>query len=260
MRLAMTKRTLTSILVSAAVFLPAQFHGLATAAAAGDSLPGVDTILDKYVQATGGKAAYRKLTSRVIKGTIEGIPGMAALGWEMYAKAPNKTLSVVEITGFGSVTEGYDGRVAWANNPGMGAREKTGDELAKVKRESDFYREIKLKTIYPGLACTGKEKVNDEDAYVLEAKATASSQDKMYFSAKSGLMLRQDAEFDTPQGRVKTVVYPEDYRTVDGIKMPFSVRVNVTAPGQPEMTLTMKFSEIQHNVPIDDAKFAKPSA
>ena len=33
--------------------------------------PSVDEILDKYVQALGGKAALEKLTSRVAKGTFE---------------------------------------------------------------------------------------------------------------------------------------------------------------------------------------------
>ncbi|MBI3669326.1 MAG: hypothetical protein HY237_06065 [Acidobacteria bacterium] len=41
------------------------------AAKAVPALPTVDQILDKYVQALGGKTAIEKLSSRVSKGTFE---------------------------------------------------------------------------------------------------------------------------------------------------------------------------------------------
>jgi hypothetical protein len=41
-----------------------------TLARAADDLPKAETILDKYVEATGGKAAYEKHHTEIAKGTL----------------------------------------------------------------------------------------------------------------------------------------------------------------------------------------------
>src|SRR5262245_65576576 len=99
--------------------------------------PSVDQILDKYVQAIGGRQAVEKITSRVTKGTFE-VSTMGLKGeLEVYAKAPNKTLRVQNLSGVGEILDGYDGKIAWSQNPMMGLREKDGAELAAVVRASD---------------------------------------------------------------------------------------------------------------------------
>jgi hypothetical protein len=60
---------------------------------------------------------------------------------------------------------------------------------------------------------------------------------------------------DTPIGRNPTQIDYADYREVDGVKVPFRwtlARVN----GR----FTIQIQEATQNVPIDDAKFAKPAA
>jgi hypothetical protein len=226
------------------------------------SVPAVDQVLESFVKAIGGKAAVQKLSSRVIKGTVE----MAGLGsiisWESYSKAPAKQLSVLEIPGIGTFLEGCNGKLAWAKNPMVGLREKSGDELAKARRDAHFYRDISFKSIYANLTCRGLEKVSGEDAYVLEARPSASSLERFYFSAKSGLLVRQDSEFENADGKGKTQVQAslEDHRSVDGVKIPFTIHIRADVPGQPQATLTISFTEVKHNVPIDDAKFEKPDA
>ena len=50
--------------------------------------PSVETVLDKYVQAVGGRAAVEKLTSRVMKGTMDNSDDGTTSPIEVYAKAP----------------------------------------------------------------------------------------------------------------------------------------------------------------------------
>src|SRR5438128_1305228 len=80
-------------------------------------LPNVDQILDKFVTAIGGKSAVQKQNSRFSKGTFE----MAAMGisadLEVYEKAPNKQLVVINIPGIGKVQQGYNGSTGWAEEP-----------------------------------------------------------------------------------------------------------------------------------------------
>jgi zinc protease len=227
----------------------------AKAAEKAPPLPTVDQILDKYVQAMGGRTAIEKLTSRAAKGTFE----MAAMGLnapvELYAKAPNRVATTINISGFGTVAEGYDGKTAWAQDPTSGLREKGGVELATARLDAEFHKELKLRELYPKMELKGREKVGEREAYVVLATPPEGSAEKWYFDAESGLLVRSDVEREGPQGKLPFEIYLEDYREVDGVKMPFTSRMV-----NPSVSITIRLEEVKHNVAVDEAKFAKPRA
>jgi len=67
--------------------------------------PSVDQILDRYLDASGGRAAWQKLHSRVSKGTVD-VPTAGASGTvEVHEKAPDRVLITVNIAGT-SFTQG----------------------------------------------------------------------------------------------------------------------------------------------------------
>jgi zinc protease len=220
--------------------------------------PSIDTIVEKYITAIGGKAALEKVTSRVMKFKMESEMFPASEG-EISTRAPNKQRSQTEVGGAGTVMEGFDGTVAWSKNPWEGLRVKTGDELAKVKRDTEFHRELKLKTLYPDLAYKGTEKVGDEEVYVLESKPSATSKERISFSTKTGLLVRQESVFEGAQGTVNVQMLAKEYKAFDGLKHPTEMKIKVSAGGQ-NFEMTMKVTEIKQNVAIEDAKFAKPAA
>ena len=216
--------------------------------------PSVDQILDKYVEALGGRGAIEKLTSRVSKGTFEAdqMPGPAAE--EIDAKAPNKQYMATDAPGFGLIRRGFNGAVGWEDNPQTGLRDVTGSELAAMKRDADFYEAIKLKDLYPKMTLKGKESVNGHDAYVIEATPSDGPPDTMYFDADSGLLVRTLREVEGPYGKVTVDATFDDYREVDGIKLPYLMHFSMGP-----FAFAIKLSEVKHNVPIDDAKFEKPA-
>lgn len=219
------------------------------------AMPTADQIVQKYVEAIGGKAAIEKQKSRVTKGSFE----LAAFGasgtLEIYEKAPNKSVSIANIAGFGVIQEGFDGKVGWAQDPQSGLREKTGAELASTKLDSEFLKPIKIKELYPKIVVKGKDKVGDKEVFVLEATPVESSVETWYIDTHTFLMLRQDAERDSPQGKQAIQIFMENYKDVDGVKLPFGLR-----QVSPAFTIDIKIEDVKHNVPIDDAKFTKPTA
>jgi hypothetical protein len=219
--------------------------------------PTVDSILARHVEAIGGKAAMEKVHSRLVQVQIESDTLGGSEG-EVFAKAPDRLRSHLDLGAAGTVDEGFDGTVAWAKNPWQGLRVKTGDELAKVRRDARFGRELKLKSIYPDLAYKGNEKIGDEDAWVLESKPSPTSKEKFWFSTTTGLLLRQESEFQGPDGVVHVNILPRDYRAFDGLKYPGAMKMKVSVAGQ-EFEFTMKFLSVKHNLEIDAAKFAKPA-
>lgn len=65
--------------------------------------PTVDQIIDKYLQAVGGREAFSKITSRVRKGEVE-IPGVPGKGeTEEYAKIPNKAMTKIRLPALGLI-------------------------------------------------------------------------------------------------------------------------------------------------------------
>ena len=101
--------------------------------------------------ALGGRAALEKINSRSAKGTFE-VLGIALSGpAEMYAKAPNKTLTILKVPGQTTLKEGFDGTVGWQEDPDDGVVDKTGLELGSAMRDADFYQPLKLRAQYPNL-------------------------------------------------------------------------------------------------------------
>jgi len=217
-------------------------------------LPTADQIISKYVEAIGGEKTIRSQTSLLQKGSIEIADANLSGTAEFYEKAPNKTAAVINITNFGLVQEGFDGQTGWSKDPQTGLRNKEGGELAATKLDSEFYKPVKIKELYPKLIVKGTEKVGDKDAYVVEATPAESSVETWYFDTKSGLLIRQDSERDSPMGKQKVQTFMEDYKKFDGINLPTTIR-QVT----PMFTAVIKITEVQHNVAIDDAKFKKPT-
>jgi len=232
---------------------------LASTLWAADDAPSVDSVLEQYVAASGGKAALEKVASRVIKGSMEFAGMPATTNWEMYAKAPNRQFFQVELAGMGTITDGFDGAVGWAKSPWDGLRVKEGEELAKVKRDASLHRQLDFKTRYPNLAFKGIEKLDGEEAQVLESKPSGSSAERFSFSVKSGLLVRQESEYDGPQGRISADIRLEDYRPADGVKYPHVLKFKMNAAGQ-QFEFSIKVNEVRNNVTIEDAKFAKPAS
>jgi hypothetical protein len=217
--------------------------------------PSADDILNHYVAAVGGRAAWQKLTSRVLTGTID-IPGASLTGTiEVRQKAPNRILTTVMIAG-ASFRQGYDGTVGWTDDPENGVRAQQGGELSDARRQADFYHALNLRTLYTKFSRVGKEKVGERLAYVVEATPSEGGDpDKMYFDTETGLLVR----FITKEHTAETVSTAEedfeDFRDVDGIKLPFTIHHRGTEP-----EFTIKVDEVHHNVALEDTQFSRPAA
>ena len=101
----------------------------------------------------------------------------------------------------------------------------------------------------------GKSTIADSEVYVIEATPLGGGPEKLYFDARTGLLVRRYAESETILGRFPLQTDYEDYRDVDGIKQPFLIYWSM--PGR---TWGRKIAEIKQNVAIDDLKFNPPSS
>jgi len=170
---------------------------------------------------------------------------------EIYAKAPNKRVEMLDAPeNRGATGRGHDGTTGWSMNmTETGLRYLEGAELAGAQRESDSYRQIRLDRLYVRLAVVGREGRGGREVYVVDATPESGNPEKLYFDVETGLLSRRDMVY----GKTPVQHYYEDYRNVDGIKLPFVVR------SEGPVKVITRLTEIKHNVPIEDARFKSPS-
>ena len=216
------------------------------------SLPPVDEVLTKYVEAMGGEKAINAVTSRVTKGTLD-VPGVSRGGsFEIYAEAPNKLLNVLQTYSVGTVKVGFDGHNGWALVR-TGLRALKGQELSAVEREADFYLATRLKSAYKKVTLAGTSKIGYRDVYVLELQRASGPADRLYLDVKTYLPARMNAFLTVGSISAPVEIYFDNWRDVDGVKLPFSFTQRF-----PRITFSYTVTEIKHNVPIDAKIFEAP--
>ncbi len=252
MRRSVTSGLLLAITVGFQVSSPRISKGLPAAPQSSLSPPTVEQILTHYVRALGGEENYHKLKTRIMKGVIHTAGSGEAGSIEVYQAAPDRGMSSTYIPGDKPMRRGYDGTKGWFVDPDEGPQEATGESLAPIKTEFDFYRNLRLKETYPQMTYVGTETLGGRTAYVTEAKSEKGGSDKFYFDSQTGLLLRRDAF--APDGGIQQTIY-SDYRAVDGIQYPFRVQISDPA----EFEIVIEYTEIQHDAPIDASRFAMPA-
>jgi len=219
------------------------------------SPPSGDEIINKYITAVGGQAAIDKIKTRTMKGSMIAANGQT-VGYEIDQIAPDKAYEV--FTARGVTTERvFNGDIGWVKNP-QGVQPVTGQQLTDLKVSLQIFRNLKLKEQYPRMRFGGRDKVGDRDAVVLNVTTADNHPERLYFDAETGLLLRRITFLQTMVGIIPQQADFQDYRDVDGVKLPFTIVQAGVNPTNP--TTTQKFEEIKLNPALDDSKFRMPPA
>lgn len=213
-----------------------------------------EQILEKSIAATGGRKAIESVTSTVAKGELEMLTQHAHAAIEYYAKAPAQRLIITRLEGFGVIRQGCDGASAWIQNADLSVRDLTGEEKEAAARECAFHAEIQWRELYPKVALAGKEKIGDRPAYKVIMSPASGKPVTRFIDAETFLLLRQVSTRESSQGAVTIQADFSDYRDVGGVKVPFLIRQKM-----PGYELLIKMVSVENNVPIDDARFARPA-
>ncbi len=214
--------------------------------------PPADQVLDKYLQAVGGAAAVEIITSRVMKGTITF--GDRSVPIDIFSKDPDKRVSFTHTPDGDSVTA-FDGHEGWLGVPGRPVHEMHGPDIDAASMDADLHFAAHLKELFNEVQASGTEKIGERDAYLVIGKREGKTPLRLYFDEQSGLLVRLVRYAETPLGLLPTQIDYADYREAGGVKIPF--RWTLARPGG---RFTIQLDEVKENVPVDDAKFARPPA
>jgi hypothetical protein len=208
-----------------------------------DTVPTLEEVLERYVEAVGGREAIERLTTRVITGReVTDLPSRQppvyeSDGFEIYAKVPGKYLYVQQ-SARGTHRDGCDGRVCWRLAGGELQLDAHYDP--RFACFVDPQNALRMRDYFPEMRMRGVATLEDRLMYVVDIDDDVSH--ALYFDAETGLLVRlgYNRELD-------------DYREVDGVLVPFSMAISRKGGSSTYIVET-----IEHNVPIDDVELAAP--
>ena len=219
-------------------------------------------IVEKHLAAMGGREALGKIRTRVSTGTVtvETAAGPILGHCAGFAKAPNKsrTLLTLDLTSLGAGKiindQRFDGSTGFVIDPLNGNRDITGSQLDAMRNSGFPTVWLDYRARGVGIALAGKDTLGGRPSLRPGAdpengparaclgghRDVHAGQDVSAAGCAAGGAGRTDQEYS-------------DFRTVDGVKVPFSVKS--TSNGQ---AVTASVTDVKHNVEVDDVSFAKP--
>jgi hypothetical protein len=231
-------------------------ESFATGTAAKPSpLPSGTTIIEKYIDAIGGQNAIDRITSCIMRGRLATASGLTGT-YETEQVPPDNGYESI-MTTRGGRERAINQRAGWEKSS-FGVIDLLGQQLSDTRLSLPLLLDIGLKREYSELEVSGKEKIDNRDVYLVDATRKDERRERLYFDAESGLLVRRITFAPTMIGIIPEQIDLSDYREIQGIKFPFTVRVSTADSNNP--TTTRSFEKVEINVPVASSRFHKPKS
>ena len=225
------------------VFLPC---ASAQEAASPPGLPSAESILDRYVEVTGGAAAYGRRTSEAMTGTFQIVAANLTGELRMFVE-PGLQRTSIELPGVGLIETGVNDGVAWAVDPIAGPRLLQGFEAEFTITSSRPGAPAHWREQFKTVETAGIDDVGGEPAYRVVQTLGGGGSFTSFYSVDSGLLAK------IALGPVEQIY--EEYSEFDGILTPS--RIVTLNSGQ---RIIIDVASLDANVDIPDERFALPEA
>jgi outer membrane lipoprotein-sorting protein len=210
-----------------------------------DKLPAAREIIDRYVQASGGREAMTRHSSRRAVGRIS-MPAQGVEGdVEILAARPDLMRLRMTIPGVGEIQSGYNGKVAWSVNPLTGPMLMQGKSLDQARADADFDSTLHLDTQYKALETLEKTTFEGRPAYKVRAVRTTGDEDLEYYDAENGLMLGAEVTRESPMGPVKATHVESDYKDFGGVKIATRITQRLMGTEQVITIANVEFDKVE---------------
>jgi hypothetical protein len=187
-----------------------------------------------------------------------GVPSAPA-AFEIVEKSPDKILHV-QGTGDAAMTVAATATAGWRNVHGR-TFPLGGIDLGEARREGLFAAAVDARAPYERMTMVGATTFAGTPAMVVSAVPRernigplAIDSEELTVDARTGLLLRRRVVARSALGAVPMAHEYGDFRTVDGVTLPF--RVRRVGPGFVE---TLQVEELELDTPIADERFEAPA-
>ena len=219
----------------------------------GPQLPEAKALLEKAVDAVGGKAKLDAVKSWYVEGQLsvsgQNITGEMKLWWQGGDFYTEQTM-----IGIGTIRGGKQGDVIWSDDPINGLRKLAGAEAEQYSWGSSLLLAADWQRYFTAADTVAERQLKGKKVYDVELTSKSGAKVTLTFDAESGLQVAQSFKGSTPLGEMPIAVELQDYRDVEGLKLPFR---QVTDAKLAEATQQIEKMEL--NGAVDATKFAMPT-
>jgi len=216
-------------------------------AVARDSTVTLASVLERYIEALGGREAIERIDTRRCRGRLvtdlptDDPPVLETLEMEVYSALPNKWLLVGRDSS-GVLENGFDGEVGWDRNLDR-VKPDPRMERAKLAFLVTPRGALRIGEYFHDMNLEGTVELDGRLCYAVSTDRKEAHYN-LYFDAGTGLL-----------SRIGYYWILRDYREVDGVMFPFEIEVSRKGG-----STTYFFDEVEQNVPVDDELFSMPEA
>lgn len=204
------------------------------------------TVLDAYIKAMGGRDALAKVKDL----RREYAASMQGMGLTMVENnAPGKYAMEIRSGAMLLQKMVYDGKRG--SSTGMtGTKELEDTELAEARKNIYIFPELHYQELDQRGNLTGMLEVDGKKVYRMQVNnALDGASFTEYYDVQTGLKTRRVENQASEQGTLQVVTDYSDYKAVNGIMFPHTIRQNAG------MDLTFKLEKVAVNKGVDAAAF-----
>jgi hypothetical protein len=224
------------------------------------ALPSAADVIAKYTAAVGGASASTRFATLIMEGRdvraeswyepVAGRRGPVTIA----IKGRDRFRQDFTVPPEPARSQVVTGSTGWASR-GDAVIALPPDAVERVRRTAAIYLPLKVLEPVDALRVERIERINGRDAYMVSVNTGTANTRAYFFDTTTGLLVREVSTTPMFLVPLQQQVDYEDYRSVDGIMLPFLVRTSTDAQYDGS---TRTFTSIRHDVPVDDALFVMP--
>jgi len=214
------------------------------------SQPTVEAILQKHIEALGGREKLESIKTRhIVAQRVE--PNGQSEPEELWQTSGGQSRMV---TKYGNVVivEVFDGKDTWKSVNDRMIDLKL-DEAEQIRREAFVAWGLNLESIRSMLEYKHMEQIGDRNAHLIVRKTSGNLDERLYFDVESGLLIRRICSVPTVLGAFEYQVEYNDYQVMSDFLQPTKIRFAV-----PNITWTRQVISVEINPDINSTLFQKP--
>ena len=200
------------------------FVPLASRYAWADELPRAEDIIEKSIDAAGGRPNFKKIQNKIIilSGTGLGKSGKTAV----YQERPDYYHAVLE-SDEGRIEFGSDGQTVWEFSQRRGAVINKGKERADRLFDYAFDGLGFWRTFYKSVKTVAIDNVDGKPCYKVIFIPFEGTERTIYFEKENFLAVKISVNIQIlgPVWKAKLETFLSDYKKVDGLLVPHRSRV-----------------------------------
>ena len=179
-------------------------------------------IVDQYIKAEGGSKVLTKINTLTLEGSFANNANEKVGTYTVITKQSNRYYSEL-VDGDRTSIEAYNGKSAWHQNAGELAT-LVGPEGAQLEAAGQYYnsRLVNAKKNKLGIALIGHAQVRGKVALQIEVTSSAGLKREIFFDPQTHFIVKEAA----PIGGIDEQILYDDYRTQDGVKIPFKIELH----------------------------------